>query len=348
MIRLAKPWITDAEKRAVAEVLDSGWLAEGEKVAEFEEALAKYVGVKHAVVVPNATLGLELAIQARLDRKPGRIGVPGFTHWATGCAARHAGRNVVCFDVSPNGNATGEDITEFCDKANVAAVIPVSWGGTALDEGVYLNAVNRDIPVIEDCACSLGAINSSGQNAGSVADVSVVSFHPRKIITTGEGGALLTNRDDVAEFARGTKHFRGPRGINLKMSDINAALGIEQLNNIGHIIMSRRAAAHHYTELLEEIGITPWYHPETGEERRVYQTYCVPVFNRDRVIDHMRSRGVETQIGTYYVVDPKTGVCPVSKRLADNLLALPLYPEIAYDDMQAVIDALGSAIEACK
>jgi dTDP-4-amino-4,6-dideoxygalactose transaminase len=344
MIRLAKPWITDAEKRAVAEVLDSGWLAEGEKVAEFEESLAKYVGVKHAIVVPNATLGLELAIQA-LDLKPGRIGVPGFTHWATCCAVRRAGRNGLCFDVSPNGNTTGVDIAEFCDKASVAAVIPVSWGGTALGSGVYLNAANRDIPVIEDCACSLGAINSSGQKAGSVADVSVVSFHPRKIITTGEGGALLTNRDDVAEFARGAKNFQGRYGTNLKMSDINAAVGIIQLRRIEHIIAWRRKCAKLYTSAIDHAGIGSWYRPESDHERRVYQSYCVEVPNRDLVIGYMKAKGFETQIGTYYVVDPNSGVCPVSKLLADRLLTLPINPDITPEDIEQTVWVLGKALE---
>lgn len=343
MIRLAKPWITDAEKQAVAEVLDSGWLAEGEKVAEFERMLAEYAGVKHAIVVPNATLGLELAIRALGIR--GLVGVPAFTHPATALAPRRAGCEVGLFDVTPNGNTDGQYIAEFCDRHSPSAVIPVSWGGTALGEDVYLNATAYDVPVIEDCACGLGAINSAGQKAGSVADVSVVSFHPRKIITTGEGGALLTNRGDVAEFARGAKNFRGPAGTNLKMSDVNAAIGIVQLQRIDEIIQHRRYLASKYEEELNHAWIRTWYRVVRGSEFRTYQTYCVEIPKRNRVMRYMRGLGIETQVGTYYVPHDDGRFSKTSWRLANGLLALPMHHEISGSDVEHIV---GTLVEALK
>jgi dTDP-4-amino-4,6-dideoxygalactose transaminase len=343
MIRLAKPWITDAEKQAVAEVLDSGWLADGEKVTEFERMLAKYVGVKHAIVVPNATLGLELAVRSLGVR--GRVGVPAFTHPATALAPSRAGCRVGFFDVAPNGNTDGQYIAEFCDRHSPSAVIPVSWGGTALGEDVYLNATAYDVPVIEDCACGLGAINSAGQKAGSVADVSVVSFHPRKIITTGEGGALLTNRGDVAEYARDAKNFCGSAGTNLKMSDVNAAIGIVQLQRIDEIIADRRRLASLYEEELHHAWIHTWYPVVRGSEFRTYQTYCIDIPNRDRVITRMRQAGIETQVGTYYVPHAPGWFSRSAWRLARDLLALPMHYEVSESDVERIVETLVEALK---
>jgi dTDP-4-amino-4,6-dideoxygalactose transaminase len=346
MIRLAKPWITDSEKRAVAEVLDSGWLAEGEKVAEFEKALAEYVGVKHAVVVPNATLGLTLALKS-LRLGAGLVGVPGFTHPATKCAVLGAGQSIHYFDVSHNGNVDGQLVAEFCDKYSPVAIMPVSWGGTALDSEVYSTARSYGAAIVEDCACGLGAINESGQLAGSAADVSVVSFHPRKIITTGEGGALLTDRDDVAKFAREAKNFGGQCATNLKMSDLNAGLGLAQLRRIEDIIEHRRLCAKIYTEEIERVGMTPWYLPEVDRERRVYQSYCVEVpYHRDRIIPIMRIGGIETQVGSYYINAPGNRPLLESYGLSTSLLTLPINPELTPEDISYVIDTLVLAEEA--
>jgi len=353
-IRLAKPWITDAEKQAVLDVMDSGWLTEGEKVAEFEEVVAKFVGVKHAIAVPNATLGLSVAIASVDHRIHGVVAVSAFTHPATALAAHREHMQVKLFDVSEcDGNTTGQHVAECCDRFRPDVIVPVSWGGTALEEDVYLNARAYCVPVIEDCACGLGAINSSGQNAGSQALVSVLSFHPRKLITTCEGGMVLTNDDDIAEYIRKTKNFSGPVGTNLKMSDINAAVGVAQMDRIYELISDRVVKARLYNSLLRDAGLPAWYRPTSGDQRSVYQSYCVLVDHRDRLIVDLAALGIETQIGTYDLsVDPRWShsfhslYIQHSHLLGDRLLTLPLHHEITEEDQEFVVESIVSLLKS--
>jgi len=350
-IQLMKPWITDAEKQAVADVLDSGWLTEGVKVAEFEEAVARYVGVKHAIAYPNATVGLTHALNVFSRDSPTAI-VPAFTHPATAVSAVGAGYKVLFSDVMFLTGCVGPVQLSSFEFDPVSVVIPVSWGGHPLFPQVYRQARDCDWTVIEDAACSLGAVDENGVKTGKLADVTVFSFHPRKIITTGEGGMVVTDNGLVADTLRHLKNFvfsAGLSGTNAKMSDINAAVGIVQIGRIEEIIDSRRRLAAYYNKLLDGCDVQ-WGGPRL-DCSCTYQSYCVYVHeHRDRLIRDLASRGIESQVGTYYVRD--LSMCSLSRDsqygsefntsrdLANSLLALPLHHEITEDDQEYVVESV--------
>jgi dTDP-4-amino-4,6-dideoxygalactose transaminase len=346
-IRLSKPWITDSERSAVLDVLSGGWLTEGGIAAEFENALSNYTGVKHAILVPNATLGLETVIRAKV-RPGGKVAVPAFTHPATALAVYNAHCNPCLCDVGLDGNASYLMVDDLSHIVDLDAIVPVSWGGNPLDPGIRDAAVESGCPLIEDCACSLGAFQSDGTMSGSTSDVSVVSFHPRKIITCGEGGAILTNSDGLAFNIRKYKSFglyESSFGTNLKVSDINAAIGLAQLKRISVIIDYRRSLARRYDELCSDAGIL-WDLPCVGLGRRTYQSYCAYVPHRDRLIQDLSGIGIETQIGTYNLADLRIGHhspqvnLSNSRLLADHLLTLPLHHEITEEDQEFVVQSI--------
>lgn len=350
-IQLMKPWISDAEKQAVQDVMDGGWLTEGEKVAEFEEAIAKYIGVKHAIVVPNATIGLELLMNLVVPCKS-TVCVPAFSHPATMLAPLRSSQ-VVCFcDVSlKTGNVTPYEFENAVQNVDFDSVIPVSWGGNPLSPYFYASAREYGIRVIEDAACSLGAIDSSGSKTGSQAYATVFSFHPRKVITTGEGGVIVTNHDSLAGSLRRVKNFGSPgfyAGTNAKLSDINASIGLCQLDRIDQIISNRRDLAHRYDLLCDGSGIL-WDVPSSIGER-VFQSYCAYVPHRDRLIYDLAGLGIETQIGTYYLPScPSRGQdvsFPDALSLSRHLLTLPLHHEITEEDQEFVVQSIADLLRS--
>lgn len=349
-IRLMKPHITDAEKQAVLDVMDSGWLTEGDKVAEFEEAIAKYIGVKHAIAVPNATIGLWFVLQSMYPRNS-NVCVPAFTHPATGLAVLHARCDVWFSDVYRlTGNMDQYFFDTVAHNVDLDCVVPVSWGGNPLSPDFYDEARDYRVRVVEDAACSLGAADSSGVKVGARAYATVFSFHPRKIITTGEGGMIVTNDDSLANRLRVLKNFGGTNflgGTNAKVSDINAAIGVEQLKRIDEIVDMRTRLGRRYDKLCYDNGIA-WQVPDIGT--RTYQSYCAYVPNRDRLIHDLAELGIETQIGTYYIPELRLFQCntefPHARALSEHLLTLPLHHEITEEDQEFVVQSIADLLRS--
>lgn len=347
-----RPWISEEDKKAVEAVLDSGWLTEGEVVKKFEKAIADYVGVKHAVAVPNATIGLQLVCFHLASREcyPLYVSVPSFTHPATGAVGALADFRFVIVrlcDVDINTKTVGtRHIVKHSDL-----VFPVSWGGYPVDPAIY--DYSHSCTVVEDAACGLGAKYNS-VHTGRNARAAVFSFHPRKLITTGEGGVVTTNDNRLAATLRTLKSFGyeddtfHPRGFNFKMSNINAALGLSQLNRIEHIIDERIKMAMFYNDMFEDVaGIeTPYHGPHV---RETFQTYAVRVKNRDKLIDRMKKKGIETQIGTYDLQSlPAFKIgdeLPYSRILGEELLSLPLHHYLSEDDQHTVVEVLINELE---
>jgi len=360
-ISLMRPLVGEEEISAIKEVLDSGFLTEGPKVAEFEKAFASYVGAKHAIATTSCTTALELALRAAGIGPGDEVIVPDFTYPATADVVYLVGAEPILVDVDlKTYNITPEAIKSAFTK-RTKAVMPVSLFGQPLSEDVYTTARELGLLIIEDAACSAGAV-INGKKVGSIADFTCFSFHPRKVITTGEGGMLTTNNDEWGEKVRSLKKFglkAGDKGMeffyigtNYKMSDILGAIGLVQLRKIEKIIEERRAKAEYYTTLIKKSDLEEYIAPpqELPEARHTFQTYACYVKiegARDKLRQFLAEHNVETQIGTFALhLQPafkntkKADDCKNSRLLYENLIALPLHHLLTKEQQEFIIDLM--------
>jgi dTDP-4-amino-4,6-dideoxygalactose transaminase len=353
-VYLARPYIGDEEFEAVRRVLESRFLTEGEVTREFERRFAEYCDAKHGIATTSCSTALELALRT-VGVKPGdEVIVPDFTYPVTASVVALVGAKPVLVDVDLNSyNVTAERIEEaITDKTK--AIIPVSLFGNPLEKDVYKIGEEYGIYVIEDAACSAGSM-LNGKKVGSFADMTCFSFHPRKVITTGEGGMITTNNDEFAEKARSLKRF-GIRsingqirftefGTNYKMSDILSAIGLVQLEKIEKIIKIRIEKAKIYTEMLEKVeGIKPpEVRPNTRHNFQSYVCYVEKEGMRDKIRQELAKVGVETQIGTYCLhLEPafrnvrRVGSLENAEKLFYNTLTLPLHHELTLEQQEMI------------
>lgn len=354
-IFLMRPFVGDEELSAVQKVFESKYLTEGPVTKEFEDSFASFVDAKHAIAVTSCMTGLDLAVRVLGVKKGDEVIVPDFTHPATGDCAYMAGAESVLVDVDFKTYNIIPEAMECAITKKTKCIIPVSWGGNPIDPEVYKIAAEHEIPVLEDAACSTGA-EVNKKKVGSIAAMSTFSFHPRKIITTGEGGMVTTNDPDLAEKAVALKHFGQTKdgrftyhGTNYKMSNIAAAIGLEQLRKLPRILDDRIRKAERYTDLLRQVkGIRV---PEkTKDSRHVYQSYCIYVEKdglRDRLRKDLTDMNIETQIGTYALhLEPsyrdtrKVGTLKNSEMLFHHLLTLPLHHELTDQDQEYVVNSI--------
>lgn len=360
-IPLIKPYVTDEVKAKVCEVLDSGQWTEGRTTREFEETCRRYLGCRHALAVCNCTVGLEMALRC-IGVGPGdEVIVPDYTYSATAAVAHFVGATIVLVDVNPSTMLIDYDALEAAVTPKTKAVIPVSMFGNPLDyKRLYEIQARAGFTIIEDSACSIGAA-WNGKKVGNWADISVFSFHPRKFITTGEGGLVTTNRDDWAAWMDSYKHFgmahSAPReevrfeliGTNFKMSNILAAIGLVQMKHIEELLEHRRARAEYYRNQLGGVdGIAVPLVTPGG--RSSWQTCCVFIEHRNSIMKRMRADGIEVQVGNYALhLHPAFQPSPFcrhagslanSRWVFDHALALPLHHDLSEDDQDIVIERL--------
>ncbi|MBD3387402.1 MAG: aminotransferase class I/II-fold pyridoxal phosphate-dependent enzyme [Candidatus Altiarchaeales archaeon] len=364
-ISLAGPSLGDAEYKAVKKVLDSGYLTEGEVTREFEARVASYVGVGHGIAFTSCTSALEVALRA-LGVGPGdEVVVPDYTYPATADAVRIVGADPVLVDVNLESYNIDVASARSSLTGSTKCILPVSLFGNPIDPEVYDLASENELSVVEDAACSLGA-EIKGRKVGCFADVTCFSFHPRKLITTGEGGMLVTENDDIADKARLYKRFGGRPsgdgfttefrhlGVNYKLSDVLSAIGVEQMKKVEDMISERIRMARTYDGLLDGLD---WCSvpSSTGKVRHTYQTYCILLGIdgiRDKVIRRLRKEGIELQIGTYalhlqpfFKDAPSRSSLSNSERLFRNSVSLPLHLGLSEGDQRTVVEALVGAVE---
>jgi len=344
-IPLAVPDIGDEELQAIKEVLGTGFLTEGITTKEFEKSVADYLGVKHAIAVTSCTTGLHAVLES-LNIKGQEVIVPDYTYPATAEAVVLAGGKPVLVDVDINSMNMTSGILEDAYNENMTVFSPVSWAGVPLEPEIYQKSNELGLKMLEDAACSLGAKIGS-EFVGKIADFSCFSFHPRKVITTGEGGMITTDDDKIAEQCYSYKHFgaKGSSfetiGTNYKMSNILSAIGLIQMKKIERIVSDRISKAKIYQELLEKIdGIKPAY---VGKNtRQTFQSYtCYVEKNdfRDKIRNALGNENIQSQIGTYALhLEPayknmkKIGNLENSRKLFNNALTLPLHKNLTQED----------------
>lgn len=350
--------MTEAVKARVLDVLDSGYLTEGPVTHEFERVFADYIGTQYAIAVTSCTTGLELALRA-LDIGPGdEVIVPDYTYPATASAVAMVGALPVIVDVDPATQLVSRDAVEKAITPRTKALMPVSIFGNPLDYG-WLNALKEKhgLFIVEDAACSIGA-TWNGKKTGTLADISVFSLHPRKFITTGEGGMITTDNAALADWMNSYKHFGmastqteregvcfARMGSNYKLSNVQAAIGLGQMQDVDMLLTERRRLAATYSEHLAEVpGVELATVTQGGEHS--WQTYSIRIDNRDDIMRAMRAQGIEVQIGTYSLHMHPAYQAPAcrlhgefagSRRSFERTLALPMYHGMTWETQEQII-----------
>jgi dTDP-4-amino-4,6-dideoxygalactose transaminase len=341
-VRLAWPDVGAEEAAAVAEVLESGRLTMGPKVPEFERLLAGACGVEHAVAVSSGTAALHLAVLA-LGLPPGdEVIVPAYTFPATANVVALAGLKPVLVDVDPE--TMNIDPAQVEAGRRTKAILAVHlFGRPARIEEL------PTVTVIEDAAGALGA-RRGDRPCGSLGRLGCLSFHPRKIVTTGEGGAVTTSdaglADDVRQLRNhgwtgGLVDMPAP-GLNYRLSDILCAVGIPQISRLEELLAARARIAAGYAERLAGLPVlVPAADPG---DRHGLQAYVIQLDRRDAVLGALRTQGIEAQIGTYALhrlsAYADQGPFPGADHVFERALALPFHSRLTDSDLDLVAEAL--------
>ena len=348
-IPLAVPDVGEDELEEIKKVLSTGFLTEGVTTKEFENMVAEYLDVKHALAVTSCTTGLHTVLEC-FDIKGQEVLVPDYTYPATAEAVILAGGIPVLTDVDIESMNMTSTILEDAYDENMKIFQPVSWAGVPLEKEIYSKGKKLGLKCIEDAACSLGA-KIGNEFVGKLADFSCFSFHPRKFITTGEGGIITTDDDDMAEKFHYFKHFgaKGSSfetiGSNYKLSNVLSAIGVIQMKKIETIINTRIEKAKIYHEILDKInGIKPAY-VGTGT-RQTFQSYTCYVEKeqyRDKIREELQKENIQSQIGTYALhLEPayknfkRVGDLKNSEKLYHNALTLPLHKDLTQEDQSKI------------
>ena len=364
-LRLAEPRFGEAALAAVGRVLASGNLTQGPVVAEFEQAVAALCGAKEGVATTSATTALELALAA-LDVGPGdEVVAADFTYPATGNAVLQRGATLRLVDVDPATYCVDPAALERALTPRTKAVITVDVFGLPADYRVIEPLLaERGIALVCDAACSLGGAIGE-RRTGSFGALSCFSFHPRKSLTTGEGGMVVTDDPELTDRMRRLRNHGTERcgwratfvepGFNYRLSDLNAALGLVQVAGFERVVTRRRTLAAALRERVEAIdGLEAQTAPECFvHPYQAFVVTCAPEVDRDALIPALREHGVESTLGTYAMhAEPSfvracgtsPGDLPASHALAERTLALPLHQGLADEDIEAIADALAAVV----
>jgi perosamine synthetase len=377
LIPYGRHQVDRADIEAVMRVLESDWLTTGPKVAEFEQALADYAGARHCVAVSSGTAALHCAVHA-IGLQPGdEVIVPAITFAATANCVIAMGATPIIVDVEPDTLLIDVNAVRQCVTPRTKAIIAVDYAGQPCDyQGLKTIAEQYKLSLISDSCHALGAKYCGGSIA-DLADVAVYSFHPVKHITTGEGGAVVTNDEDLAERMRRFRnhgidvdlHHRQKKatwvyevvalGFNYRITDFQCALGLSQLEKVDGWIRRRRAIASQYDETFETMdAVTPLR--TRNNVSHAYHLYVVRIENgadsekRGKVFAAMRSLGIGVNVH-YIPLNQhafyqqrgwgRDGQCPVAESAYAKILSLPIFPAMSDEDVGFVVRSIKKALD---
>lgn len=359
---------TGAEAEALAEVLATRWVTQGPKVAEFEHVLAQRVGAAHAVAVSNGTTALHLALLTAGVAPGDEVIVPSLSFIATANVVRHCGATPVFADCDERTFNLDPAAADDAVTSRTVALMPVHQLGLPAEMDAFRDLADRHgLALVEDAACALGAVYR-GRSIGSLDSPACFSFHPRKTVTTGEGGLLTTPDAELADRLRRLRHHGmsvsdlarhsspvaifehyDEVGFNYRMSDLHAALGVTQLELLDDLLSARRRIAARYSESLATVdAIEPPYEP--AHTVHAWQSYQVTLrdkapLERDELIQRLLDDGIATRRGVMAIhLEPpyRDGAppLPVTEHLSRTTLSLPIFPELSEAEQEYVIERL--------
>ena len=366
MIAIAKPYLTADEAQNAYDTILSGWVTQGPKVQEFEEKFAAYVGSKYAVALSNCTTALHLAMIVAGIKEGDEVICPSMSYVATANCIKYVNATPVFAEVNEFYNLDVKDVEKKITP-KTKAILLVHQIGMPADIDVFKSlCAKHNLQLIEDAACAVGS-SFKGKKIGSHGNLTCFSFHPRKVITTGDGGMITTDNEEhykrlkllrqhamsVNDRERHTStklifedHLEV--GYNYRMTDIQAAVGIKQLEKLDFIIAERRKIAEHYNKAFKNISGV-----RIPEERENYFTnyqsyalYLIPEgkLTRNQFMERMLEKGISTRRGimtshreSAYKNESKNVSLPESEKYADNSVILPLYYPMSTSDIETVI-----------
>ena len=365
MIRLSYPEIGNEAIAEISRIIETGMLIGGENVRKFEEKTREYVGSRKAVAVSSGTAALHIALMAAGIKKGDEAIVADFTFPSPANMVEAVGAKPVLADIDMETfNISLQEIESRITEKTKAIIAVDQFGHPAQMQEITAIAKKRGIAVIEDAACALGA-EYKGKKCGSFG-VGCISYHPRKIIATGDGGMITCNSEELAEKCSQLRNHgiimkKGKRlieeiGYNYRMGEINAALGLEQMERIEETISKRRSLAKLMTE---EVGRIKGVNPPSERKgcRHVYQSYVVMLdrgISRDRTIEKLKSQGIEATRGTdavhmqpYYMrkYGYREGDLKNSAEAERQSLALPMHARLTEKEVHQIATALAKAVK---
>lgn len=373
-IPLTKPFFDKAEEKAVIEVLRSGWVTQGPKVAELEKLIADYTGAKYAIATTSATTSLFLSLYIMGIGPGDEVIVPSHTFIATANVIIHVGATPVFVDIDLKTYNIDPDKIEEKITSKTKAILPVDQVGLPCDlDKISSLAKKYNLMVLEDSACALGSEYKS-KKIGSLSDITVLSFHPRKTITTGEGGIILTNNKKwasrakilrhqgmgISDYARHSSnkvvHEEYPEiGFNFRMSDLQAAVGVEQMKKFDRFLELRKKIAQRYNQAFKDMELIEIPFVSEGIQPN-WQSYIIRLkrnkkITRDALMQKLLDNGISTRRGIMSIHLEKPYLkmfgkldLPNSEEMTNWGITLPLYPQMTKGEQDYVIAKIKEAI----
>ncbi len=336
----SKPTLTNSDIKSVAQVIRSGHIAQGKKVEEFEEKIAQFLNVKAAGALNSGTAALHLALLALKIKTKDEVIIPSFVCAALLNAIGYVGAKTVLVDIEKNFNLSVKEVKKKINRRTKLLIVPHMFGLPAdLNELLSLG-----IPIIEDCAQAIGA-EYKGRPVGSFGVLSIFSFYATKMITTGEGGMIASNDKrliekikDLREYdKRDDYHLR----YNYKMTDLQAALGINQLAQLPVWIKKRRSIAAQYSQILAPKGYE--LPSDTRDKTHAFYRYVVTLPQKNlSLLKLLHQKGIHAAPAIHQPLHRylKLKGFPVSEHATDHTLSLPIYPSLTPDKLHHILSTL--------